>query len=270
MPKKDVRDVVRRLVVDHYYLPYAHAVDLARTKLCEDIHCIKERAIRILVDEGGDAELYRQLIYMLSTYNVITGLSPYILALIRRYALKAPLTSYEYLRAELGRGEWWRKEGYKDAVKVYGDLIQLNFAYTPLQHVIDDFLEPLKKRTQRKILVASLQSRALIGRMPLRPFEPSTVDEETAEKVVDFSLKLRQRVIEGFLRLRPRKAGDIFHYVYQWALKEVEKLEKLRHLVRNLGSYVYEELFIAPYYLHHYGIINIDLIKYELFWEIEG
>jgi hypothetical protein len=48
-----------------------------------------------------------------------------------------------------------------------------------------------------------------------------------------------------------------------------EKLEKLRHLIRRLDESIYEKIFTAPYYLHHYGILDIDPIKYELYWEID-
>jgi hypothetical protein len=270
-----IKKTIEKLVLEHYYLPYATVTDLVRipsSKLCTTIEDVRRRAIEILTNENMEAEIYRQLIYMLSVHTAVTGLMPYIMAVIRTRALKSPFSStiYDvmYKELELSNKNLWRKRGYKKAVEIYADLVQLNFAYMPLEHIFDEALMSWKKPTERKVLVSTLQSRALIGRMPLKPFEPSSISYDEAEKIVAFCTSLRQRVIEGFLKLRPLKAGDIFQHVYQWAKKEVERLEKYHHLIRMLDRSIYEELFIAPYYLKHYGIINIDLIRYELFWEL--
>jgi hypothetical protein len=273
--KYKLNEHIRSLILKEYYLPYATVTDLIRipsSKLCNNLDAIKRRAIEILVKETEEAELYRQLIYTLSTYNVIVGLNPYRLAYVKAQVVRKKLPFshiYKELEEELSKKNWWKKIGYKDAVETYADLIQLNFAYTSLEHLLDGFLEPQKKQTQKKVLIASLASKALIGRLPLRPFESTAVDENTAEKIVNFCIELRKKVVEGFLILRPKKAGDIFHYIYQWAKKESEKLEKLGHLIIRLDEHIYEEIFLAPYFLHHYGILNLDLIKYDLFWEIE-
>jgi hypothetical protein len=272
--KHKLKEHIRSLILKEYYLPYASVTDLIRipsSKLCNNLDAIKRRAVEILVKETEEAELYRQLIYILSTYNVIVGLNPYRLAYIKAQVFRKELPfSHIYKEREdvLSKKDWWKKVGYKRAVKIYADLIQLNFAYTSLEHMLDEFMEPQKKQTQRKVLVASLASKALIGRLPFRPYESTTVDEDTAEKIVNFCIELRKKVVEGFLILRPKKAGDIFHYIYQWAKKESEKLEKLGHLIRRLDEHIYEEIFPAPYFLNHYGILNLDFIRYELFWEI--
>jgi hypothetical protein len=241
--------------------------------LHDKVEKIKRRAIEILTSDGEEAEIYRQLIFMLSTRTAITGLTPYLMAIIRARALRRPFSSdiSHLIHEELGlisRKGWWKRQGYKMAVRTYGDLIQLNFAYTPVERIFDLSLTSWKKPAERKVLISTLQSRALIERQPLKPLESSRVDEDTAEKIVSFGIELRQRVIEVFLRLRPLKAGDIFRYVYEWAKKEAEKLKEHQHLIRMLDRSIYEELFVAPYYLHYYNVINIDLIRYDLFWEL--
>jgi len=261
------------LILEHHYLPYAAAVDLQRipeSSLCTDVECVKKRAIEVLTSDDEEPEVYRQLVYMLSVHTTITGLNPYIIAIIRARALKSPFgsTIYDTIRELMHDKRKWKDVGYKRAVATYADLVQLNFAYTPMEHIIGEILTPYKKPTEKKALVATLQSKALIGRLPLRPFKPSTVDASTAEEVVDFCVRLRQRVVEGFLELRPLRAGDIFQYVYTWAKRESERLSRHYHLVRRLDEHIYEELFVAPYYLHHYGVLSIDFIRYELFWEI--
>jgi hypothetical protein len=270
-----LKDVIRKLILDYYYLPYATVVDLMRIpsfKLCTTIEDVRKRAIEVLTSEDAEAEVYRQLIYMLSVHTAVTGLNPYIVAIIRTKMLKSSFstTVYDvvYKELELNNKDRWRGTGYKKAVEVYADLVQLNFAYMPIEHILDEALMPWKKPVERKVLVSTLQARALIGRMPLKPFESSTINYSDAEEIVTFCLRLRQRVVEGLLKLRPWRVSDIFHYVYQWAKKEMERFEKHHHLVRMLDRSIYEELFIAPYYLKHYGIINVDLIRYELFWEL--
>jgi hypothetical protein len=210
---------------------------------------------------------------MLSTRTAITGLTPYLMAIIRARALRRPFSSdiSHLIHEELGlisKKGWWKRQGYKMAVRTYGDLIQLNFAYTPVERIFDLSLISWKRPTEKKVLISTLQSRALIERQPLKPFESSRVDEDTAEKIVSFGIELRQRVVEGFLELRPLKAGDIFRYVYGWAKEEVEKLKEHQHLIRMFDRSIYEELFVAPYYLYYYNIVNIDPIRYDLFWEL--
>jgi hypothetical protein len=274
--EEKLKDVIRKLASSEYYLPYATIIDLSRIPLSmfyDNVEKIKKRAVEILTSDDEEAEIYRQLIFMLSVHTAITGLTPYFIATIRARALRRPFSSdishliYEELELSSEK-DWWKKQGYKMAVKMYGDLIQLNFAYTPIERIFDLSLMPWKAPVERKVLISTLQSRALVERQPLKPFESSRIDEDTAEKIVSFGIELRQRVIESFLRLRPLKAGDIFRYVYEWAKKEAEKLKEHQHLIRMLDRSIYEELFVAPYYLHYYNIINIDLIRYELFWEL--
>jgi hypothetical protein len=275
--EEKLKEVIRKLASSEYYLPYATIIDLSRIPLSmfyDNVEKIKRRAIEILTSDNEEAEIYRQLIFMLSVHTAITGLTPYFMATIRARALRRPFSSdishliYEELGLSSEKDRWRKQGGYKMAVKTYGDLIQLNFAYTPIERIFDLSLMPWKAPVERKVLISTLQSRALVERQPLKPFESSRIDEDTAEKIVSFGIKLRQRVVEGFLKLRPLKAGDIFRYVYEWAWKEAEKLKEHQHLIRMLDRSIYEELFVAPYYLHYYNIINIDLIRYELFWEL--
>jgi hypothetical protein len=289
MPKRssksedELRGHIKDLAINYHYLPYGHVHDLGRIpkgELCSDIDCIKRRAIEILTSESEDAEVYRQLIYMLSTHNIIVGLTPYILALARTIMIKEPSTStlYRtfYISEVKSKKVEWNKEGYKEAVKAYGNLIQLNFAYAPLLRyvstglIFDEFPKPKDKRpTHQKVLGATIQSKLVRIKLPLRPFEPTTLDSDVAERIVNFSVELRRKVIEGFLRFRPRRVSDIFNYVYQWAKRETGNL-RLRDLNANkLDDYIYDELFMAPYYLFYYGVLSIDLIRYDLYWEIE-
>jgi hypothetical protein len=161
---QEIKNHIKNLILKYYYLPFAHITDLKTSTLCDNLDCIKNRAVEILTSETETAEIYRQLIFMLSTQNVImNSTNSYILALIKARTLRDPFEPYAKLQAEINRKAWWRKEGYRKAVKAYADLIQLNFAYTPPEHVINNFLEPDKKPTQKKILIATLQSKALIG-----------------------------------------------------------------------------------------------------------
>jgi hypothetical protein len=289
MPKRssksedELRGHIKDLAINYHYLPYGHVHDLGRIpekELCGDIDCIKRRAIEILTSESEDAEVYRQLIYMLSTHNIIVGLTPYILALARTMMIKEPSTSTLYRTFYIGEVKSkiveWRKKGYRKAVKAYGNLIQLDFAYAPLFRyvstglIFDEFPKPKDKQpTHEKVLGATIQSKLVRIKLPLRPFEPTTLDSNVAERIVNFSVELRRKVIEGFLRFRPRRVSDIFNYVYQWAKRETENL-RLRDLnAGKLDDYIYDELFIAPYYLSYYGVLSIDLIRYDLYWEIE-
>jgi hypothetical protein len=271
-----LKEVIRKLALSEYYLPYATVIDLSRLPLHmlhDRVEKIKKRAIEVLTSDSEEAEIYRQLIFMLSTRTAITGLTPYLMAIIRARALRGSFGPdiSRLIHEELGlasKKKWWRREGYRVAVRTYGDLIQLNFAYTPVERIFDLSLMSWKMPTERKVLISTLQSRALIERQPLKPFESSRVDEDVAEKIVSFGIELRQRVVEGFLKLRPLKAGDIFRYVYEWAKREVERLEGYQHLIRMFERSIYEELFVAPYYLYYYDIVNIDPIRYDLFWEL--
>jgi hypothetical protein len=277
--KKDTRDIkehIKKLIIEEYYLPYGHVWDLhriPRSKLCGNVECIKKRAISILTSTDKESEIYRQLIYTLSTHTAITGLAPYILARIRAEMIEKPSTTvvleYYYTDVKLKK-DWWKKFGYKKAVECYGDLIQLNFAFSPISaYMTATGILESEMSQARKTLVATHQSRLLRIVLPFRPFEITTVRNEVAEPIIDFSIELRRKVIEGFLKFRPRKVSDIFNYVYQWAKVKASKLEKFYSgFSTKMEDYIYEELFIAPYYLNYYGIININFFRYDLFWEI--
>jgi hypothetical protein len=273
--KKWVKEWVRSLVREYYYLPLGEVIDLHRIKelpeekRCRSIEDVRKRAIEVLVAESEEAEIYRQLIFILSFQNVIRGLNPYLMARVAARALREPSKAYEELRnLMVEKKSEYRETGYKEAVRVYADLIQLNFAYGA-QRIVDSLLEPWKKPTNPKVLASTIQSSAFIDRLPLRPFESTRIDEELARDIVDFSIELRRRIVEAFLKLRPRKSCDIFNYVYEWAKGEVERRRVPIHVKEQLWRHVYIEVFIVPYYLHHYGFIKIDPVKYQLYWEIE-
>jgi hypothetical protein len=266
-----VLDSITKLVLNEYYLPYGHSWDLTQVpkeKLCDSVECVRKRAIEVLVSPGDLFEVYRQLIYMLSTHNVVTyGLisMPYIVALVRTKLVKEGLPSiaYEYISKIRAERLWKSRSG---ASGVYSDLIQLNFAYSP---VITESIINIRPTTRKRALVATLQSRLLRSELPLIPFQQTTLDPDKASRIVDFCIGLRRRVVEGILKFRPRKVRDIYLYVYSWAEKELEKLGNIVSSVSQLHDYIHDELFLAFYYLRHYNIINFDPLKYEVFWVVE-
>jgi len=278
---EELKEHVRELVLKDYYLPYGHVWDIHRIlkdkyKSCKDVDCIKRRAIDVLTNTNEESERYRQLIYIISTHTAVIGLTPYILALARTKMMENPLVTsiHEHISSEVVmKKSWWKKTGYKRAVETYGDIIQLNFAYSPIlayvpaRNIID--LSEFGGKTYKKVLVATIQSRLLRFKLPLRPYESTALDHDVAEQIVEFCIELRRRVVEGFLKFRPRRVSDIFNYVYQWAKIKSVILEKIvGDLSSRLIDYIYEELFIAPYYLYYYNVIDIDLFKYDLFWEV--
>ena len=282
MIKGTIREHFKKLAMEEYYLPYGHVLDFTRIpedKLCNNVECVKKRAINVLTSIDDESEVYRQLAYILSTHITVKGLTPYVLAKIRAELAKTLITTmtFEFFNVEVkSKKDWWRKTGYKQAVSVYGDLIQLNFAFSPiLAYRASSGIfevsegEDREGKSYHKILVATMQSRLLRAFLPLRPNEPTTVREDIAELIIDFSIELRRRVIESFLKFRPRKVSDIFNYVYQWARTRSDKLERLYSGFSNrLDDYVYEEVFLAPYYLHYYDLIDIDLLRYDTYWVI--
>jgi len=280
--KETIKECFRKLAMEEYYLPYGHVLDFTRIsedKLCKSVECIKKRAINILTSVDEESEIYRQLVYILSTHIVVRGLTPYVLAKIRAKLARTPIVTmvFEFFNEDVkSKKDRWKKTGYKEAVSVYGDLMQLNFSFSPILaykastgifEVSES--EDREGKSYHKLLVATMQSRLLRAFLPLRPNEPTTVREDIAELIIDFSIELRRRVIESFLKFRPRKVSDVFNYVYQWAKKSSDELERLYSGFSNrLNDYIYEEIFLAPYYLYYYGLINIDLLKYDMYWVI--
>lgn len=231
-----VKEIIRRLVRSSYYLPYASTEDLSKLPLkiiYNDVEKIKRRALEILYD---DHEIYRVLINMLSRYTIITK---------RSFETALQKTN--------------QKISKRDVEKILMELVMLNYAYIPPQQFHQRFLETHGFKTKETIiLISTIQSRSLI----------EDVDKDLAEKIIDFGIKLRQKVIESILNLRPITIGYVFTYIYSWAERKTEEIN-YEHLKRMYKRSIYEELFIAPYYLHHYNFINIDLIRYELFWELK-
>jgi len=274
---EELKEHIRKLVLEDYYLPYGHVWDIHRVprdKLCKDVDCIKRRAIDVLTNTSEESKRYRQLIYIISTHTAVTGLTPYILALARTEMMENPLVTLilEYISSEVKmKKSWWKKEGYKRAVETYGDIIQLNFAYSPILAYVPavDIISLSEFGVYRKVLVATMQSKLLRFKLPLRPYESTALNHDTGERIIEFCIELRRRVVEGFLKFRPRRLSDIFNYVYQWAKIESRKLGKIvGDPSDRLKDYIYDELFIAPYYLHYYNVIGINLFKYDLFWEV--
>jgi len=238
MRKEDkIKEIIRRLVNSSYYLPYASTEDLSKLPLkmiYDDVEKIKRRALEILYDK-----MYRMLIHMLSRYTVVTK---------RSFETALRKTDLKISR--------------RDVDKIFIELVMLNYAYIPPQQFWQQFLEFHGLKIREPItLVSTIQSRALI----------EEIDKDLAERIIDFGIGLRRRVIEAILDLRPITVGYVFTYVYDWAERKAKEI-KYDHLERMFSRSVYEDLLIAPYYLHHYGFINMDLIgliRYELFWELK-
>jgi len=237
MRKEDkVKEIVRKLVRSSYYLPYASTENLSKLPLkiiYDDVEKIKRRALEILYDNH---EIYRVLIHMLSRNIVITK--------------KSFETALKKMNLKISK---------RDVEKILMELVMLNYAYISPQQFHQRFLETHGFKTKETtILVSTIQSRSLI----------EDVDKDLAEKIIDFGIKLRQKVIETIFNFRPSMIGYVFTYVNNWAERKTEEINH-EHLRRMYKRSLYEELFIAPYYLHHYNFINIDLIRYELFWELK-
>jgi len=232
-----VKEIIRELMRSSYYLPYASTEDLSKLPLkmiYNDVEKIKRRAIEILHDK-----MYRMLIHMLSRYTIVTK---------RSFEIALQKTDLKISR--------------RDVDKIFMELVMLNYAYIPPQQFWQRYFEffGLKIR-EPMMLISTIQSRALI----------EDVDKNLAEKIIDFGIGLRQKVIESIFNLRPSMIGYVFTYVYNWAERKAKEI-KYEHLERMFSRSVYEDLFIAPYYLHHYGFINMDLmslIRYELFLELK-
>jgi hypothetical protein len=191
-------------------------------------------------------ELYRQVVYMLASRRAISAVS-FPLAIARAEFARSPAVNLSTHYEEQVR----RK---RKAYATYADLVQLNFAYVP----------PF----ERKVLVPTLQATSLRRLLPHRPLEPSTVDRDFAEKLVEFSIELRRVIVESFLRFRPRRATDIYAHVSVSA----EKLLKDTGFTveaETLRDYIIDELFTVPYYLHHYKIMGIhNIVLYDATWYI--
>jgi len=229
-----IKEIIRRLVNSSYYLPYASAEDLSRLPLkmiYNDVEKIKRRALEILYDK-----MYRSLIHMLSRYTAVTK---------RSFETALQKTDLKISK--------------RDVDKIFMELVMFNYAYIPPQQFWQQFLEfhGLKIR-EPMVLISTIQSRALV----------EDVDKDLAEKIIDFGIGLRQRVIEAILDLRPIRVDHVFTYVYKWAEIKAKEI-KYEHLERMFSRSVYEDLLIAPYYLHHYDFKNIGLISYELFLELK-
>jgi len=230
-----VKEIIRKLVGSSRYLPYASAEDLSKLPLkmiYNDVEKIKRRAVEILYDK-----MYRTLIHMLSRYTVVTK---------RSFKIALQKTDLKISR--------------RDIDKILMELVMLNYAYISPQQFHQRFLESFGlKIKEPMVLVSTIQSRALI----------EDVDKDLAEKIIDFGIGLRRRVVEGILDLRPVMVGHVFRYVYEWAERKAKEI-KYEHLERMFSRSVYEDLLIAPYYLHQYNFINMNLIRYELLWELKS
>ena len=272
--RERVEEWVRRLVKQYYYLPYGFAVDLWRIpqkKRCSDLECIKEKAVQILVEDTEESERYRQVIYSLALHGMMWGEYAYIFSRVGTKLVRENLTSaldeFKAIISSIKNGEF-KKTGYKTAATIMAELVQLNFAFYSTKHVLETLSGIHKRPTYQKILQPTLQSAALIERMPIRTPEDSVVPESFARELVDFSIELRRETIRYLLEERPTKAGDAFFPVYYWAKRELEKRNLPDPVREQLRRYVYLEVFLAPYYLHHYGFLKLDLIKYALLWEL--
>jgi len=273
----DIKTWVRNLVDNYYYLPYAHEIDLRRiSKPCNTLRCIKENAIRILTEASIEAEEYRQIIYNLAFHGYIGGEIAYVLSKVGAIAIRNLTEAREELKRiseQITTGSF-RKTKYKKIVEMMANLIQLNFAYSSVMSIIETISNIHKRPTQRKTIFPTIQSSALIVRMPIHNADRSIVPEDIAEALVDFCVSLRCKIVENFLRLKPKTSGDIIYLTYHWAKKELEqnyysRLGDIGTAIKDmLWMHILREAFLAPYYLHHYGYIELDPVMYFITWEL--
>lgn len=162
----------------------------------------------------------------------------------------------------------FKKTEYKIAATMMAELVQLNFAFYSVKHVLESLSGIHKRPTYQKILQPTLQSAALVERLPIRTSDDSIVPESFARELVDFNIELRRETVRYFLEKRPTRAGDAFFPVYYWAKRELEKRNLPDSVRELLRKYVQLEVFLAPYFLHHYGFLKLDPIKYVLLMEL--
>lgn len=281
--KIKIKEYIVKLVTDYNYLPFAYYVDIKKyledkdspIKRCDDIECIKVYAVDLLSSNAEGATTDRQVIYTLAQDKVIGELFSYKLAIGDTRVLKGTiLDGYEFLKNESTpeRQKEWHTSKYNNAVKTYGRLLFLNFAYSPVYKLREKEFEQHKKATEPKILIASIQTRLLLAFLPLEPLKPTSINKEIAKAIVDFSFSLRQKVIEAYLKKGLKNPISVVLYLSGYVDNEAKRLAEIIPLAPAVvKEYLYDEAIYAPYYLYHYGLIRLSdpLYTYRLYWTIK-
>jgi hypothetical protein len=281
--KTNIKEYIIKLATDYNYLPFAYYIDIKKyledkdsliNQRCNDIECIKMRVVDLLSKDDEETAIDRQVIYTLAQDKVLGELFSYKLAVGDTRVLKGTLLDgYEFLKNESTpeRQKEWHMSKYNNAVKTYGKLLFLNFAYSPVYKIREKEFEQYKKATESKILVASIQTRLLLAFLPFEPLKSTAINKEIAKIIVDFSFSLRQKVIEAYLKIGLRNPITVVSYLSDQIDSEAKRLsEMVPILPAIIKEYLYDEVIYAPYYLHHYGLIRLDpLYTYKLYWIIK-
>ena len=281
--KINIKEYIVKLAIDYNYLPFAYYVDVKKyledkdspIKRCNDIECIKMCVVDLLSSDAEEATIDRQVIYTLAQDKVIGELFSYKLAIGDTRVLKGIiLDGYEFLKNESTpeRQKEWHTSKYNNAVKTYGKLLFLNFAYSPVYKLREKEFEQYKKATEPKILIASIQTRLLLAFLPLEPLKHTSINKEIAKAIVEFSFSLRQKVIEAYLKKGLKNPISVVLYLSDYIDNEAKILsEIIPSAPAVVKEYLYDEAIYAPYYLYHYGLIRLSdpLYRYRLYWNIK-
>jgi len=240
-----------RCLVDRYgYLPFA-AVDVLRHARFDcDLDSIMEEAVRVLTSPGSDAEALRGIIYAVAATGGLHGKD------LHRLAPHAMLHVPK-------RGGTFR---------LLARLALLNFAGVPLEYhsVPITGKERSSPAAVPTITAEALLAKGLAGENPRSP-----MPEEVARLIVGFGFEARREVIRWLLGRAPRTVGDIVVPVKTMMEKVLERPEwvraaQYRDFIRGpLLMLVLREALLAPYYLQHYGYIELDPLMYMLMWEVK-
>lgn len=273
-----ITEWVRTLVQKYNYLPLAYKHNFSalfdkKKQLCWDIECIKKRAVEILTEDSDQAELYRQAIYRtLALHGFAHEQDIYVLGLLASRVMRKLTTikdEVNTIRESIVSGKFRKKE-YRLATSLTMYLVMLNYCYV-LPHYTHDIIvqgtwQPLATRVKQ--IGATLQSLALIEKLPLYTVKESLLEQSEAEELVDFTISLRHYAVEIILNKRPKKVTELYALINAWIESELQR-RRLPKAVRDfapLGALV--ESMMVPYYLHHYGFITIDVESY-LFFELK-
>jgi len=250
-------ETVRCLVDRHSYLPFAAVDVLGHIKFTCDLDTIMEEAVRTLTSTDSDAEALRRAIHAIASTGGLHDKDLYIVSRAPSDALPAS------------------KAGRKNRLRLLARLALLNFAAVPLEYLTILAGMPGAERSSPvavpTIAAVALLARGLAGEEPWSP-----MPEDAARLVVSFGFELRREIVRWLLERHPRTAGDIVAPVYVWLEKELEwrrpewsRLREYRGFIRGpLQLHVLREALLAPYYLQHYGFLELDPIMYMLMWEV--
>jgi len=262
---RNVRDTVRCLVDRYGYLPFATEDVLRHAFFVCDLEFLRINALFYLTSRDPQAELYRQAVYSLAVHGFLDGTDLYTLAQVGRAAMDSIIGAREVL-ANL-------KVTSRDKARMLAVLALTNFAIVP-PILYNIYTGVIGRRHAHPVALPTISTLALAIRTPVRTSDRSPVPEDIAELIVEFGFELRRSIVEWILKHRPRTAGDIIPPVYTKMAKELEKQEwgearDYRDFIKGpLQAYILREALLAPYYLHHYGYLELDPVTYTVMWKL--